>query len=263
MRKTVFYELNECLSDIQDLIIYSKYLGDEDMDRLLILCESIHDSRKDLQVNINPVLIALKEYTEGRASWERAGRVSDLHIFGLRKYCEDKGVDWSNLRVNEYYGPVDAQVVKDEWEILNPNHEYYPIDFTGGNPIFKSDMEFNSRRIHNTFYTKKGQYLVSDFLWNLHGVFDAFLDKGIEVNVNDFKEDIRLLERFCEILWVYKEEDFEYFTSLIDECNYLLIDAVDESDVNLIHESIDLLKDNISDGCYFATVSKKENKGSE
>ena len=71
-------------------------------------------------------LIALEAYTEGKASWERAGEISGLGIFGLEKYVTERGVDSSKLRIDPYHdftGPEAEKIIRKEWDKLNKSHE--------------------------------------------------------------------------------------------------------------------------------------------
>lgn len=75
--------------------------------------------RKDL------TLIALEAYTEGEASWERAGELSGLGIFGLEKYCEERDVDRCKLRIDpylEFTGPEAEKTIREEWDKLDSLH---------------------------------------------------------------------------------------------------------------------------------------------
>ena len=44
-------------------------------------------------------LIALESYTECKSSWERAGEISGLGIFGLEAYVKERGVNRSILEL--------------------------------------------------------------------------------------------------------------------------------------------------------------------
>ena len=78
--------------------------------------------RKDL------TLIALELYTRGQASWERAGEISGLGIFGLEEYVNERGVDRYKLRIDHYLdftGPEAEKIIKSEWDKLtNPLAKY-------------------------------------------------------------------------------------------------------------------------------------------
>lgn len=66
-------------------------------------------------------LIALEAYTNHKASWERAGEISGLGIFGLENYCREKGVDNSKLRIDKYYnftGPEAEKQIEEQWDKL-------------------------------------------------------------------------------------------------------------------------------------------------
>lgn len=69
-------------------------------------------------------LTALEAYTEGRASWERAGEISGLGRWGLTKYCGERGVDHAKLRIDSYMnftGPEAEKIISREWDKLtNP-----------------------------------------------------------------------------------------------------------------------------------------------
>ena len=66
-------------------------------------------------------LIALESYTEGKASWERAGEISGLGIFGLENYVNERGVDSYKLRLDPYLdftGEKEEKIIREEWDKL-------------------------------------------------------------------------------------------------------------------------------------------------
>lgn len=66
-------------------------------------------------------LIALESYTEGKASWERAGEISGLGIFGLENYVNERGVDRYKLRIDPYLdftGEKAEKIIREEWDKL-------------------------------------------------------------------------------------------------------------------------------------------------
>ena len=73
-------------------------------------------------------LIALEAYTEGKASWERAGEISGLGIQKIKKYVNERGVDRYKLRIDSYLGftgPEAEKIIREEWDKLtNPLSRY-------------------------------------------------------------------------------------------------------------------------------------------
>ncbi|MBQ2653374.1 MAG: hypothetical protein IJF83_07455 [Methanobrevibacter sp.] len=66
-------------------------------------------------------LTALEAYTEGKASWERAGEISGLGIFGLEDYVHKRGVDRYKLRIDPYLdftGEEAEKIIREEWDKL-------------------------------------------------------------------------------------------------------------------------------------------------
>lgn len=120
---------NECatkiafgaINHLSDIICYLEDLPDEYHHMVLNLCNRIENDRNVFLSEVNAPLIALKRYRDCRCSWERAGEISGLGIFGLIEYCSNKGVDWRKLRIDEYYnfsGPEAEKELEQEWSKL-------------------------------------------------------------------------------------------------------------------------------------------------
>lgn len=176
----------EAFDSIRDIFFYLPYIPNEEYEELHKLSEQTKRFRNNLKNEIPSELLALKLYTEGKVSWERAGELCDLGIFGLRNYCEEHNVEVKYLRIDEYYGMDGEECInkiKEEWSKLDPNGLMQPINYTGSTKKYSSLEEKTTNENINIllqilYYNMQGKYLLSSFIYNIYQL--NLLDKNIQ-----------------------------------------------------------------------------------
>lgn len=126
--KDCFKEIDGITDVLRDCWSVSEFSNVDFKAGLSAVLSQLEDIKRGLQEDYGQItqeldltLIALEAYTEGKVSWERAGEISGLHIFGLRNYCDERDVDWCNLRIDEYMGftgPEAEKTICEEWDKL-------------------------------------------------------------------------------------------------------------------------------------------------
>ena len=196
-----------------NLSIYQKYVQDNTkLEKLMKEIDSLHkEYLKDIK---NIVLIALKKYTEGEASWERASEICGLSRWELEKYCEDKGVETAYLRIDEGYGITDIQLVKKEWEKLDPSHTMYPIRWTGKSKfISRSIGEITLNNVYEKLWTNKNKYLLGEVVCEISRYIRLLDTTDNRFNTKDDIDYSIVLDYYGKLnkiidgLWVFNEYD--------------------------------------------------------
>ena len=259
--KKMYNEVEDSLTYLHDINYFLPYLSEKEYNSLVEIKETIEKFRKKCIHDLNTPLIALKNYTEGSCSWERAGMMCDLHIFGLRKYCEDKNVNWRELRIDEYYGvegKEGIEKIKENWSKLDPNHEFEPIKYNGNSLYTKypfledvSDTEYNYNDANENYIKYKSKMLISEYTCQFYKTVNQFLQKNPEFGgeVNFYLNNMinESLSKLCDGINVNKEEDLQFLELEIDICNDLLKENDLESILKSYYELMDIMIDNYYD----------------
>ena len=258
-RKLILDGIN-ALSDIEH---YTPYASPEANDRVEEAIDQILLLREKLLTEVPAPLIGLKAYTEGRASFERAGEISDLHIFGLREYCNDKGVDWGGLRIDEYYGATDVSEIEANWEKLDPDHTVYPINFSGNSRYIKWGIVGKSSRENATedsfdkMIEKKASLLIAEFGYNFNKVCENFRDmcrEELEFQV----EYSKFILKVSDGLSLMDSMELDYLQCVLNKCYSLLYKSLEQGEKDYFIQSISYLRSRVRDEYYWFVLVKDE-----
>lgn len=126
--KECYGEIDGITDMLRNLWSVSEFLEDDFIftltatrGKLKQIKNSLETDYKYLSHREDLTLIALESYTEGKASWERAGEISGLGIFGLENYVNERGVDRYKLRIDPYLdftGEEAEKTIREEWDKL-------------------------------------------------------------------------------------------------------------------------------------------------
>lgn len=243
MTEEICKSYDKAITNLRDIYFYLPYIPQKDYKQLEDIGGELEKYRDNLTRKIPIVLISLKNYTECKCSWERAGELSDLHRYGLIEYCEDKGVDWRDLRIDEYYGvDSDEDVLKiiESWKKLDPNLEVHPINYTGNSRYLKYPILQSQTVIEDYHTTSKEQYclhkstfLLSEWILNFHDLIQKEKTKGKIINVN--KESMDKINKILQGLNITTEEELDTLKNILDEATNQLSDKkFDETLTHLI-----------------------------
>lgn len=249
---------------ISDINYYMEYIPQEYHDEIKNISNDIFSFRNKCIKNLNTPLIALKAYTENKCSWERAGEICDLHIFGLRDYCNKKGVDWRNLRIDEYYGVEGEEgisEIKRNWKLLDPEHEFEPIKYNGDSvytkyPILqdKSKNELNFNEINDKYFKYKSKMLIIDYSKGFYETLEFLSNNQVlESQLNIYKTDDFLL-KLIDGIEAGSMEDIQLLKHTLDSCYELLKKSKETKNIKYLSESLEQLKRIIVDEYYYYSV---------
>ena len=251
------------INALNDIGHYTPYASPEANDRVEEAIDQILLLREKLLTEVPAPLIGLKAYTEGRASFERAGEISDLHIFGLREYCNDKGVDWSGLRIDEYYGATDVSEIEANWEKLDPDHKVYPINFSGNSRYIKWGLvpkgvaEQSVEDSFDKMIEKKASLLVAEFGYNFNKVCENFRDMCRE-ELEFQAEYSKFILKLADGLSLMDSMELDYLQSVLNKCYSLLYKSLEQGEKDYFIQSINYLQSRVRDEYYWFVLVKDE-----
>lgn len=266
--------LVKAYEDIEDIFTYNRdiyffleYLPITYYEDISKISKEIIEFRKKCMETINAPLIALKNYTEHRVSWERAGMMCGLHIFGLREYCKNKNVDWGDLRIDEYYGFTGRNAIekiKKNWEKLDPKHEVHPIQYSGKSlytkysltETSKNEDYYNDATINYINY--KSKMLISEYVCEFYKSLNQFLENNPEYEDEvNFYRGHRInkdLKKVQEGIIITKKDDLDFLEFKLDLCKLFLKDGVENNNLENILNSYYKLKDILVDEHYHYSI---------
>lgn len=249
-----YISINDTFRDIKH---YIPYMLQEQVELLEKIEQESVQLKEECLNTVNAPLIGLKAYTEGKASWERAGEISDLHIFGLDKYCQEKGVNRNNLRIDEYYGlqgEEGIKSIKEEWVKLDPNNEFQPIEY-GGKSMYvqypflteKTKKEEYKDKIYEQFLNKVARANITGFLYKfitlqrIHD--DVYLEKTY-----------KFLTKLSNGFKVKNDEEFDYLVSILSTSLEILTNNPKNEDE--VRRSFNYIKNRVVDNYYYCNLNE-------
>lgn len=267
-----YEKLDRTLNILHEIHYFIPYLkeGNKSIESIKFINNEALKLKKLLLKETNAPLIALKAYTEGKCSWEKAGMISNLYIFGLEQYCKDHNTNRADLRIDEYYGITGESgicTIMNAWEQLDPSKTMYPINFSGNSNYTKYsiiDNSENEKRIgkaEELYYTKKAQSLIAEF----HYKYQQSWSKLIKNNPNEEEEanwfnasnrDFDFLLKLTKGLIVKNKEQLDYFKFILDLSYLFIKSAVKGGNFYLLLSSVDKIRNVVQDNYYDYTVKK-------
>lgn len=268
--KEAYHNMEKIHRIIQDIDYFLPYLSDEDYKDIKNLSSKITSLRKNYVKDLNSPLIALKNYTEGKCSWERAGEMCDLHIFGLRNYCEQRNVDWSVLRIDEYYGVEGEEginKIKENWNILDPNKEVYPVKYNGDSlyvqyPFMEhlSNNEQNYNDASKSYIKYKAKMLISEYACEFYKTLNYFVEhnRELEDEINFYKNSHigKDISRFYNGINISEKDDLEFLEFTLDLCYIFLKDAKKTNNLENVLNSFYKLEGILNNEYYYYTINQ-------
>lgn len=262
--------------DLSDIRYYMKYMPEDYYKDILEICIKIKSFRKKCIDTMDTPLIALKNYTEHKCSWERAGMMCDLHIFGLREYCKEKNVDWGGLRIDEYYGVEGEEgitEIKNNWKKLDPEKRFEPIKYGGDSLYTKYSISDNSlgedcfNDATKNYINYKSKMLISRYACELYKTLKEFLENNPEYEneISFYKKNSmnKDLEQFSKGVEIQNEEDLDYLEHTLRICESLLKNGLENNDLESILNSYYKLKDILVDEYYCYKINRIKNPTQE
>lgn len=262
--KSMYELMGNLFRAISDINYYLEYIPQEYYDDIENISKEIFSFRNKCIENLNTPLIALKAYTENKCSWERAGEICDLHIFGLRDFCNKKGVDWNNLRIDEYYGLEGEEginEIKKNWKLLDPNHDFEPIKYNGDSvytqyPILqdKSKNELNSNELNSKYFKYKSKMLIIEYSKKFYETLESLSNNPLsESQVNTYKKD-KFLLKLIDGIEAENIKNIQLLENTLDLCYELLNKSKETKNVKYLSKSLEQLKKVIVDEYYYYSV---------
>ena len=273
MRKEAIKELEDITTYTHDLYYFLNYMSNEEwFDCIADIHKRIKTLRKSCITNMDTPLIALKNYTEGRCSWERAGSLCDLHIWGLRKYCEDREVNYNNLRIDEYYGvegEEGIQKIKEEWNKLDPEHKFEPISYNGKSLYTKypslKDKTISEKEhddAHENYIKYKAKMLISEYACELYKTLNMITQRNpeLEEEVIFYKTRYlgKVLSQYSNGINITTQDDLDFLEFTLDVCHIFLNRAKKENDLEQILNSFENLKKILIDEYYHYSINQNK-----
>ena len=254
MINEIYKSYDKGLANLRDIYFYLPYIPQEDYSDLEEISVKLEEYRNLVKDKIPVVLISLKNYTECKCSWERSGELSDLHIFGLREYCKENGVDWGDLRIDEYYGrDKEEDVVKiiESWKKLDPQGTMQPINYTGDSrylkyPILQSLTETEKSYIQakENYYQHKASFLLSEWILEYYKLIEEEKNKGHIVTVD--KRIIGETQKILQGLTLHDEKELSTLENILKEATRIL----SSNNEPLFEEAITYINNNFKDNYY-------------
>lgn len=252
------------ISALNDIEHYIPYCSPQSVDRFEESIDDILILREKLVREVPAPLIGLKAFTEGNASFERAGEISDLHIFGLRNYCEDRDVDWSALRIDEYYGVTDVTEIEENWEKLDPDHTMFPINFGGNSNYVKygllpqSVQETAMEKSFDNWISKRASLLVAEFGYKFSKVCEKFGDM-YEQDMSELQSDSKTyLIKLSDGLMLRNSGELDYLETVLDKCYNDVYNGLESGNRELLIQCVEYLREKIRDEYYWFVFIKDE-----
>ena len=268
-----YEEIGDIFTYVSDIKYYLPYLPTEYYYNITEIYENIKKFRENCMSEINTPLIALKNYTEHKCSWERAGMMCDLHIFGLRKFCEDNDVDWRCLRIDEYYdikGEEGLLEIKKNWEKLDPQHEFQPIKYEGDSlftkyPMLKevSKTEYSYNDANENYIKYKAKMLISEYSCEFYKTLHYLVKHNpeLEEEYNFYKNHYinKTLSEMADGIEIADEDDLMFLEHTLDICKLFLKDAKSCNDFENVLNSFYHL-DGILEKGYYEYIINQDKK---
>lgn len=267
-----YKQIDETLSYLHDILYFIDYFPKAEYhNEIVVIYSRTKELRNRCIKEMETPLIALKNYTEGKCSWERAGSMCDLHIWGLRKYCEDKKVNCNNLRIDEYYGiegDEGIQKIKKEWDKLDPKHKLEPINFNGKSVYtkypFLKDKSLNEKGYddaHENYIKYKSKMLISMYACELYESINIIIHENpeieVEVDFNKTKYLNKEISKYSNGINITTQEDLDFLKSTLDNCHAILNKARKEYDLEQVFNSFENLRKIMIDEYYYYSIKQK------
>lgn len=278
LKEQAYKNIDNILSYIHDILYFIEYIPKKEYTNIEDIYSRTKQFRDKCIDEIDTPLIALKNYTEGKCSWERAGMMCDLHIWGLREYCENKNVDCNSLRIDEYYGIEGEEgisKIKSNWKKLDPNKKVHPINYGGKStytqyPMLKdiSNKEKGLDEATENYIKYKAKMLISEYVCEFYKTLNYFIENNPEledeIEFYGTQHIYKDLSKFSNGISITTENDLTYLEFLMDICHLYLKDAKKSNDFENVLNSFYKLENALIDEyyCYSINQSKKPNEES-
>lgn len=255
--------MEKSLRWLHDINYFLRYLPNEYNYDIQEIEKIIKILRQKCIDEVDAPLIALKNYTEGKVSWERAGEICDLHIFGLRNYCEERNVDYGDLRIDEYYGlegEEGIQKITENWRKLDPDGELQPINYSGDSLFTKygltdkSSKEYDLEDATENYINNKAKMLISEYVYEFYKTINMLIQDNpvLEMESEYFiTEPMRsYLKRLVNGLEITTEEEYNFLKLKVDISKIYLKDSIKSNSLEQVVYSYEKIKNVMIDKYY-------------